>query len=109
MGEDHGESGNLNFEGDFIADFASGTDIIQLDGAAFGFSFTGALTLNSTFFIEADFDGTSLSGGTPTDTAFLVFAPNSSTLFADETLNDGGYTVVADLSSAPAVADFELI
>ncbi|MEE8171437.1 MAG: hypothetical protein V3T62_00745, partial [Alphaproteobacteria bacterium] len=79
------------------------------DGAAFGFTFSGALTLNSTFFVEADFDGTSTSGGTPTG-AYVVFDPNTSTLIADADQGVGGYTIVANLDTAtPVAADIVII
>ena len=95
--------------GDFIDDFESGLDTIQLEGPAFGFGFTGALTLNSTFFVEADFDGTSTSGGTPSG-AYVVFDPNSNTLYTDAAQNDGGYTVVATINSGtPNASDIEII
>ena len=49
---DDGEFGNPFLEGDFIGDFTSGTDKIEIDGAAFGFTFTGALTNNVNFFVH---------------------------------------------------------
>jgi Ca2+-binding RTX toxin-like protein len=71
-----GQTGQTS--GDFILDFEPGLDTIQLEGLAFGFGFTGALTLNSTFFVEANFDGTSTSGGTPSG-ACLTSAPMEQT------------------------------
>ena len=104
---DDGEFGL--FDGDFIDDFASGVDKFQFDGTAFGFgAFTGTLTLNTNFFVEANFDGTSTGGGTPTG-AYVVFDPNTFNLYADAAQNDGGYTVVANLGDTPVAGDIEII
>ncbi|MBT5777896.1 MAG: hypothetical protein HOI02_00645 [Rhodospirillaceae bacterium] len=97
------------FDGDFVDDFASGVDKFQFDGTAFGFgAFTGTLTLNTNFFVEADFDGTSTGGGTPTG-AYVVFDPNTFNLYTDAAQNDGGYTVVANLGATPVAGDIEII
>ena len=94
--------------GDFIDGLESGSDQIHLDGTAFGFSITGALTLNTNFFVVANFDGTSTSVGNPSD-AFVVFDPASDTLFADVEPDDGGYTVVATMNGTPSASDIEII
>jgi len=94
--------------GDLIGDFASGDDQIHLDGAAFGFTFTGALTLGSTFFVQADFDGTNAVGAPATD-AYVVFDPNSSAIYVDPDQSVDGYTVVANVGESPVAADFQIV
>lgn len=97
--------------GDFINDFSSGSDKIQLEGSTFGFgSFTGALTLGSNFFSVENFDGTNASGA-PSSGAYVVFDPISNTLYADDTsLTNSSYTVVATFEQGtPVAANVEII
>lgn len=95
------ESGLTN--GDQITDFQTGVDTIQFD-IAFGLgNFAKNFTLNVDFFVVADYDGTNSgvgAGGTP----YVVFDPNSNTVYADDDETVNGYSVVATVQAGGVVA-----
>lgn len=99
---------------DAITDaFVSGTDQIQLIGAAFGFGAIGPLVDGTNFFIVNNYDGTAGSFGgvapAPGD-AYVVFDPNSNTVYADNDIGAEGFTSVVTLQGggAPIATDINI-
>jgi len=103
---------------DVIGDpFVSGADKIQLVDNAFGFDVGTELFIGVNFFTLADYDGTlaSFGGGESISpqagVAYIVFDPNSDTLYADDDVTANGFTSVVTLDGGGALvaSDIEII
>lgn len=99
----------VGVQGNAVLDFESGVDklVIGVNSGTFG-ELDGPVQLNVNFFEVADFDGTN-SGG-ETGQAFLVFDPNSNTLYHDDSSASEGYTALFTVQDGASVAasDVEL-
>ncbi len=102
--------GGTDTFGDELADFRSGTDTIQLDGAALGL---GTVTDGENFStIAGSYDGSSAGANAAhaAGQATLVFSAADSALYYDANgAGEGGYSVVASLAPGNSIVADDIL